>query len=234
MSTIEKIRQFLKSQTSDRLFTSRDLLKFGRRSAVDNAVSDLIKQKKIKRVSRGVFSLPERRKPISLLEIATVKAHSFGRKIISDSAALARKIGHINSESTGDYYFCTDGRSSKFRFGDRIIHFRATSLRKFSLGDSPLGQALRGLCFLGARFVNAGIVQFALSGINEELLKELPGQSALLPSWLADKFHGQMEKVVSVRYGTENGNEKPSISETIANYILGPPIFHRNPVAPAA
>src|SRR5262245_29719176 len=92
MSTLAKIRDYIQQLPRDSLFTSRDLVCFGTRPSVDNAVYNLVKAKEIIRVARGMFHRPERRKPVSVLEAAKAKAQSFGREIITHALDIACKM----------------------------------------------------------------------------------------------------------------------------------------------
>jgi len=139
MSTADLIRKHIADLSPEALFTTRDLLCYGTRSGVDNAVSSMVKSGEIIRVARGVFASPARKKPVTVFEVATVKAQSFGRKIFTHAANIAAKLGLL-SESGSEYYFATDGRTSSFRFGSTVIHFKGTSLKRMVLGDSPVGQ----------------------------------------------------------------------------------------------
>jgi hypothetical protein len=56
MATAELIRKHFEALPVDKLCTSRDLLCFGTRSAVDNAVHELKKSGEIFSLARGVFN----------------------------------------------------------------------------------------------------------------------------------------------------------------------------------
>src|SRR5437016_2075923 len=92
MATTALIREHLSGLPVEALFTTRDLLCFGLRSTVDNALSAMVKAGEIMRVTRGVFCMKERTTPVTVPEVAITKAESFGRKIITHAGKILNKL----------------------------------------------------------------------------------------------------------------------------------------------
>lgn len=126
MSAKTNIRAFIESLDKDTIITTRDLLGFGTRRAVDNAVSDLVKRGEIVRIMPGVFSLPGSQRKVSLKELAIIKAESFGHQISEHTFDLASEI------PDNEVWFATTGSNSSFKFGSITIKFKPTSRRKIA------------------------------------------------------------------------------------------------------
>lgn len=189
MSAIDKIRRYVSELPPDKLFTTRDFLNFGPRTAIDSAVYELVKTKEIIRVVRGVFKSPHREEPVGLLEVATVKAESFGRKIITYARDAAIDLGLLMEEDPSmEFFLATNGRTSSFRFGRIKIHFRGTSPRRMALGDSRVGQAIRALCYLGQSKVSEGVIEFVAGRLSESELRDAGSLCASMPWWLSSFF----------------------------------------------
>lgn len=190
MSVIEDIRKHISELPQDMLFTTRDLLNYGPRSAIDNAIYKLVQNEEIVRIVPGVFKNPLRSKPVEFLELARVKAQSFGRDIITHPVDAAVQVGLLfETDNIGLHVlFATNGRTSKFRFGPFTIHFKGTSSRKMELGDSLLGKAIRALCFMGEKNISEETFNLATDWLCDSDLEEGGGLCALMPAWLSEYF----------------------------------------------
>lgn len=189
MSTIDQIRQHISELPPHKLFTTRDLLNYGTRSAVDNAIHKLVKFSEIVRVVPGVFRSPHRNEIVGITELAQVKAKSFGRTIVSYAEDVAIDLGLVvEQDANGEFFFATDGRTSSFRFGPLKIHLKGTSPRKMALGDSRVGKTIRALCYLGQERVSDGLIELATSWLTESEREESGSLCAFMPAWLSSFF----------------------------------------------
>jgi hypothetical protein len=190
MWTTSCIKRHINNLPDGVLFTTRDFLSYGSRSAVDQALYRLVKSGRIRRVVRGVFIKPDYgRPPVSASEVAIVKAQAFGRRILKHCADVAFNIGLI-SEVNHEPTFATNGSSTSFRFRETTIHFKGIGPRKMALGDSRSGWALRSLIYLGQDSVNAGTIQKAALVLNRTSRKEVRLSGHMMPSWLASQIVG--------------------------------------------
>lgn len=219
MLTISRIREIVMNFPRESLLTTRDLLHTGTRSAVDNAICQLVKTKQLTRVCRGVFAHPERTQAISVTEVATVKARSFGRQIIKHAASLASKLGLLDQESK-QYEFCfaTNGSTSSFRFNGFVIQFKNTSPRKLALANTNTGQVIRALCFLGKEKVSEQTAKNAAAGLERSDLELVPRLAAFMPSWLNSLLQNLIEKdaaaVSTGKHARQNRRTRPQSFST--------------------
>lgn len=191
MCTSSYIKRFVFQLQGHQLFTTRDLLNFGSRNSIDQTIYRLIKAGIIKRLARGVFSRVDIafEHIFSVHEIATIKAESFGRKIIIHAKDIAHKLKLApagNEETT----YATNGGTSSFLYEGKRIHFKKTSAKRMELGDSEIGQVIRGLEYLGKDVCDNKTIGIAFKEILFSLPKKekLQSSSAQLPAWLVDAF----------------------------------------------
>jgi hypothetical protein len=187
MATVGLIRKHIEALPVDKLFTSRDLLCYGTRSAVDNTVYELKKSGEIVSVTRGVFKKKQRVKPVTVLELATVKAESFGRQIITHAANIAGQLGLLPQKEL-EHHFATNGRTSSFKFSSIVIHFKGTSTRKMSLGESPAGSVIRALCYLGKERFTEESAGHATRHLAHSDRLEIGRLCSSMPAWLSNFF----------------------------------------------
>jgi len=94
MAASSLIRRHILTLPEGGTFTTRDVLCFGTRAAVDQALSRMVKARKIRRLARGVFAKdPSYSEEYSLFEIAKLKAQAFGRKITQHPWTIASELG---------------------------------------------------------------------------------------------------------------------------------------------
>jgi hypothetical protein len=185
MWTTAKIRRYVMVLPDGATFTTRDVLTCGKRAAIDQALSRLVKAGDLLRLARGVFAKvsPGVALQFTPLQIATLKAGSFAKKICSHPADVAYKLGLIpkgNSETC----FAINGRSSSFKFGELRIHFKQASQRKLILADRPAGLAIKVMSFLGRSACSRQAIHKACYDLGRTDRFELLERASFMPSWL--------------------------------------------------
>ena len=142
------IRRFILQLPKNQMFVTRDVLGFGRRSAVDTALSRLVSDGMIERVARGVFVRAGARLFLPV-EVAAIKARAFAKKIAIHPINLAVHLGLSEYLTSKETLFATSGVSSSFLFGPKRIEFHHNSPRKMLLGESRAAHAIKALWQLG-------------------------------------------------------------------------------------
>jgi hypothetical protein len=165
----------------NKLFTTRQLLIYGTRSAVDQCLSTLVKEGRIIRLARGVFVREGSRiETISVYDIAKIKAEAFGKQIALWNSQFVVGPGKKRDETT----FAVSGSSSSFKFGETTIHLKKTSGRKLILGDTAAGKALRTIWDLGRAIAESGTMSFNTSQMLRTDKEEIRLSIGWLPNWM--------------------------------------------------
>jgi hypothetical protein len=146
------VKRYINLLPEGQIFTTRDVLQFGMRAAVDKALQRLIFKDFIVRLARGVFVKEGSRRTIySDLEIAHAKAAAFGRRILLAPIAVADPDSRNFGEPTCNQTFYIDGHTSSFKIGDRTITFKHSAPRKLRMTSTRSGEVARALWTLGHR-----------------------------------------------------------------------------------
>jgi len=184
-----KIRRHIARLPQGEPFTTRDLLIYGSRQAVDQALCRLVRKEEIRRLARGVFFSPNSKckSAFTAFEIAKLKAESFGRRIITYAGQAAEQLG-IGQRCHNEFTFAINGGSSSFRFGDTTIHFRRTSPRKMHLNDRKAGLLIRALWHLGKGACTTNVVSRAFQSLDRSGRFEITLRAAFMPYWLNNIF----------------------------------------------
>src|SRR6266852_8218540 len=107
----------------------------GNRAAVDQALSRLTKAGKIRRISRGVYDIPNTHPTLGPLPpdpdaVARAIATQAGYRLQPTPARAANVLG-LSSQVPAQIVYLIDGSSRKITVGNQIIHFQARRPKGF-------------------------------------------------------------------------------------------------------
>ncbi len=184
MSCHRNIVAFINRLPPDCWFATRQVLEFGTREAVDQALYRLVKCGFLTRIAWGVFTLRiDQPKALEPLAVAVFKANVFKKTVAVHGQDIAKKLGLIHYGSDCPT-FAVYGVSSSFQSVDQKISLKNFSARKISLGDSPLGQAIRSLWFIGKERCDRRAVKTATAFLSADEVTEMASSAHLMPGWL--------------------------------------------------
>lgn len=190
-SVPERVRAFAAERAPGKPFTVRDLVGLGPRTAVDQALTRLVKSGELERPARGVYVRPRvsaalgRPVPPSPEEVVAAIAQSSGEVLAPHGAEAARRLGLSTQVPTTTVY-ATSGRSRRVRVGNREVVLRHAAPRSLALAGRPAGDALAALRYLGPREVTADLIWQVEQGIGPVETAVLRGSAALMPGWLSE------------------------------------------------
>ncbi len=231
-NTADRILEFISNSPNEQIITRRMLVLFGTDQAVDNMIYRLVHVTgELVRVSQGQYVKRSRTTPVTLMEVVTCRAKAFGREIIQSAREIAFQRGVIDTPGPPNV-FHTNGRTSKFRFGDEEILLKGVSPRKMALGDSFVGQTVRALWHLGKDAVNENLIGQATREFSIDQRVEMGRLCSSMPGWLGQFFYswnllGDFKidgaRPLRIAYPEED-REEGSVKEEIAVYAHGHPI----------
>lgn len=189
---MEKIRQHMKALAEGQPVSTRSLLGYGSRAAVDQALSRLVKQEFLIRPVRGVYVRPKHNAyvgavPPSTAVIAQMLAQESGSTIQVHGAEAARRFGFSTQVPMRPIYH-TNGPSRKLHFGKLRMELMHVSPRKMILAGRPAGTALTALWYLGRGNVSSKAIRQIETQLSSEEYRELLQVVPLLPGWLREVF----------------------------------------------
>ena len=140
-------------------FTAVDFTDLGKRAAVDKALSSLVVQEKIRRLSRGLFDYPNYDDRLggilapSIHQVAKAIARKNGVNIQA-SGALAANILGLSTQVPARSIYLTNGKSRLMKVGNRTIQFTRTSPKKMQKGHELSILVANALRWLGKNHIN--------------------------------------------------------------------------------
>ena len=188
MSASQAIRTGIRKLPKGKPFTSARFLECGSRGAVDRALSRVVEDGEIDRVSRGVFVRPRTNRYVGtvlpdVLEVVEVIARNNGETIQIHGAEAVRRFGLSTQVPTARVFY-TSASSRTIRIGNvtvRMIH--TSNRRRLQFAGEAAGLALSALWYLGKDNVTHETVDAIRSALGQTGFEKL--RSADMPAWMA-------------------------------------------------
>lgn len=188
MNITETIQEQIHKAPLGEPFISKIFLGCGSRAAVDQVLSRLVKNGKIKRLSRGVFVRPKKGRftqyaipnPIAVVESV---AKSKGEIIQPHGAQAALEFG-LTTQVPMQPVFYTNGSSRKISIGKMKVTFKHVSQRKLMFAGRPSGSALSALWYLGKDQITPEILAKIRKQLPRKEYNAIQAEKFSLPGWM--------------------------------------------------
>ena len=188
MFTAEAIRSNIAKLPRGRPFTTSRFAAQGSRGAVDRALSRMVRQGEIERLSRGVFVRHRTSRFVGavipgIAEVVRTIARDNGETVQVHGAEAARRFG-LSTQAPTTPVFHTSASSRAIRIGNTTVRMIHTSnRRRLQFAGEPAGLALAALWYLGKDNTTPETVARIESAIGPEEFGRL--RSADLPAWMS-------------------------------------------------
>jgi hypothetical protein len=190
MSTISRIRRHVSKLAEGGIFTTRHLLGYGTRNAVDLATSKLAKKGRIARLARGVYFKPicgSDTRP-SLPEVVKAKMDAWG-KIFCAKAALpepSKLPRQGRSVVDIELNYCVSGCTTSFICARQRVELKGTSPRKLDLGSTPMAKLARSIWQHGRANIDEDYMREIFRELFRPEKNEMASFFRQLPMWIND------------------------------------------------
>ena len=196
MSITQEIQNKIKKIPKGEPFTTSRFLDLGSRSAVDKALSRLVKEGFVERVVRGVFFRPRISRFVGkvspeMSRVVEVIAKGRCETVQVHGAEAARRF-KLTTQMPMQPVYNTSGTSREISVGNlkaKLIH--TSDPRKLQLAGKKAGLALTALWYLGKEQVNAETIQIVRKGLSEQDFKQL--MTASKPAWMTEAINSFRE-----------------------------------------
>jgi hypothetical protein len=163
------------------VFTPADFLDLGSRAAIDQALSRLAKDGRLRRVARGLYDYPRLHPRFGPLApapdaIAKALARETGSTLQVAGAQAANALG-LSTQVPARSVYLTDGPSRRVALGKRVIDMRHASRGHLVAAGSMAGTVVQALRHLGpdsvpdvvnaAPHLNASDQRALVRGVNQ-------------------------------------------------------------------
>jgi hypothetical protein len=145
------------------VFSSSDMMtKFSRQQS-DNLLSDLVKDGKIRRVSRGIYDYPKYSELLQkeLLPDIDQVARAYARKFnwrIEVSGESALNLLGLSTQIEGKYTYLSDGANRSYEVFGTTLEFKKTSLKNIGFKHKESSLIVQALKALGKEQINDEVI----------------------------------------------------------------------------
>jgi hypothetical protein len=167
------------------IFTTRELLQYGTRAAVDQTLYRMVEAGFINRVARGVFIRDVSYSP-PIEEIVEAKMAAWNKTIFTHAENLLAILNLAPKGPKDAHVVAVDGPSSSFETIAGRVELKAIGRRKVSLNQSKVGQIVYALWHLGRKSCAEQEIATATEGFSRSQREELRRATAMMPAWLND------------------------------------------------
>lgn len=169
------------------VFTPRDFLDVAARSTVDQALSRLVKNGKLRRLARGLYDFPKVHPKLGPLspapdDVAQALARETGSQVQIAGARAANALG-LSTQVPAKSSYLTDGPSRRVVLGKRVVDLRHASPKHLIAPGSAAGTVVQALRHLGPVRA-ADVVQIAMRHLSTSDKRMLASTAVQAPAWM--------------------------------------------------
>lgn len=186
-SVPDRIMQRARAGGRGGVFTPRDFLDIAARAAVDQGLSRLVKNGKLRRLARGLYDFPKVHSKLGPLSPAPdVVAQALVRETDSllqiDGARAANALG-LSTQVPAKSTYLTDGPSRRVVLGKRVIHVRHASPKHLVAPGSAAGTVVQALRHVGPTRA-ADVTRIATGSLSALDKRTLAAATVQAPAWM--------------------------------------------------
>lgn len=169
------------------VFTPNDFLGIAARAAVDQGLSRLVKNGKLRRLARGLYDFPKVHPKLGPLSpapdvVAQALVRETGSRLQVDGARAANALG-LSTQVPAKSTYLTDGPSRRVVLGKRVIHVRHASPKHLVAPGSAAGTVVQALRHVGPTRA-ADVAGIAMGSLSARDKKTLAAASVQAPAWM--------------------------------------------------
>lgn len=182
------VRQLIQRSDAGKVFTPADFLHLGSRAAVDQALSRLVKQGKLRRLRRGYYDKPREHEIFGKLlpdtnKIAQAVADKSQLRIQPSGAYAANLLG-LSEQVPLKLTFLTDGPSRTVTVGKQTVMLKHTTPKNMATAGRISGLLIQALRYMKQTQMDVKAIsklQQTLSDADKLILRQ---DAHLAPAWI--------------------------------------------------
>ncbi len=190
MKLYDSVFYFISGHGRGWAFSSNDLMKKFDRQQIDNLLSDLVKEKKIRRVSRGIYDYPKYsellKKELSpdIEQVARAIASKFNWRIeVSGDTAL--NILNLSTQIQAKYIYLSDGPNKSYKlFNDVVIEFKKSVLKDIGFRYKESSLIVQALKSLGKEHITDEIIEKIKEQIEPKMYEKILKDTQSTTVWV--------------------------------------------------
>lgn len=191
MDTIRQvILDRIRKAGRDQVFTPKDFLDAGSRSATDQALSRLVRSGDLLRLGRGLYYYPRVNRSLGIPVTPGVDqfAQAIGRRTGSrmvPSGAVAANLFGLSTQVPAKFLYLSDGRSRRLRVGKIDIQIKHVTPKELPRGGQTSAMVFQALRYLGREAVDDQVIARLKAVLPAKQKRELAQDARYTTDWIA-------------------------------------------------
>lgn len=172
-------------------FCPNDFIDRFSRKQIDNVLSDLTKEGKIRRIGRGLYDYPKYSEFLKqeLSPDFDQAAQALARKHnwrIQPTGDTALNLLGLSTQVPGKYTYISDGPNRSYTVGSYKLAFRKTALKESGFKHRESGIIVQALKSLGKERITPEVLDKIRKKIGTELCPQILRETKIVTSWVYD------------------------------------------------
>lgn len=190
MNLYEKVFYFISGHGKGWAFSSNDLIHKFSRQEIDNTLSDLVVQGKIRRVARGIYDYPRYSELLQQELSPDIEqvAHAYARKFnwqIEASGDTALNILGLSTQVVANYIYLSNGSSKRYEIlGNIVIQFKKSALKNIGFKYKESSLLVQGLKTLGKENITEALIAKIKKQIDEKMYEKILKDTTTATDWI--------------------------------------------------
>lgn len=187
----DKILSRVRASGRGAVHISKDFLDLGRRAAVDQALSRLVKEGSLRRIGRGLFDYPRMNPRLNIVlspdpeAVAVAVARKRGGRVLRSGAFAANSLG-LSTQTPGKHVYLTDASPGTVRLGKQTLTFKQVAPKRVANPDKVSSSVVEALHYIGKEGLTDGVLIRLRAMLSEKDKKRLLKESRYAVGWIAD------------------------------------------------
>ena len=172
-------------------FTPNDFISGFDRKQIDNALSDLSKEGKIRRICRGMYDYPKYSELLSQElspdheQVAQAFARKFNWRILPSGDAALNLLG-LSTQIPGRFIYLSDGPNRKYSILSYQLEFKKTALKEIGFKHRESGLIVQALKALGKERITSKVIEKIRKQIAPEKYGKILQETKTVTGWVYD------------------------------------------------
>lgn len=170
-------------------FSSNDFVDEFSRDQVDNALSDLTKDGKIRRVCRGIYDYPkysvllEQKLSPDFDQVALAFARKFNWRTQPSGDAALNLLG-LSTQVPGRFVYLSDGPTRKYSISSYTLEFKKSALKDVGFKHRESGMIVQAIKALGKSHISIEIIESIRKQLDPRKCKQIIKDTKSVTSWI--------------------------------------------------
>jgi hypothetical protein len=174
-------------------FSSNDFVEDFSRSQIDNALSELCLEGKIRRVCRGIYDYPKFSELLQqeLSPDFDQVAQAFARKFnwrIQPAGDVALNLLGLSTQVPGRLVYLSDGPNRQYDIGNYTLEFKKSALKDVGFKYRESGLIVQALKALGQERVDEAVITTLRKQFDEKVCKQILKDTVTATGWVYESI----------------------------------------------